>query len=131
MTPTNLEKARAAWGTPLLDWVRTLAEACDRDNQRVVGERLGLSSGVVSRLIGRTYTAGYDEMRIRVLSTLGDARVMCPVVEAEIAMRTCVANRRRKLVPTNWLAGAFARTCPVCRKNTDRSQKSNTDKQED
>jgi hypothetical protein len=39
-----LDKAIAAWGEPLPDWVRALAEACDTGGMGRVAARLGLSS---------------------------------------------------------------------------------------
>ncbi|WP_394663243.1 hypothetical protein [uncultured Sphingomonas sp.] len=45
---SNREKAAAAWAPEPPAWVKVLAEACDRTNQRAVADQLGKSGGYVS-----------------------------------------------------------------------------------
>jgi len=56
MTRTRaIDRAMAAWETPLPDWVRALAEAADASSQREVGRRIDYSPAVVNQVLGRTY----------------------------------------------------------------------------
>ena len=65
---TNLDRAIAAWGADLPEWVRLLADAADRTSQRAVADQLGKSAGYVSRLIRRDYAGSYAEAETIVVS---------------------------------------------------------------
>lgn len=116
----NLDKAQRAWGEEMPLWVGTLARACDAASQREVGDRLGRSSGYVSRVINRTYTGSYEEAEQLVRSILGSDEVLCPVWQALIPLAACIRNRRRKAPPRHQLHHAYARVCRGCATNTDR-----------
>ncbi|UIJ46920.1 winged helix-turn-helix domain-containing protein [Sphingomonas cannabina] len=119
---TNLDKAHAAWGADLPEWVKILAEACDRTNQREVADRLGKSGGYVSRIIRRDYAGSYDEAETLVRARLGAEVVACPLW-GEIPLSSCLKLRRRKAPPQNHMHHACARTCPDCPNNTDRNDR--------
>ncbi|MDC6695420.1 hypothetical protein, partial [Leclercia adecarboxylata] len=55
------------------------ATACDKDNQRIVADRLGKSSGYVSRLINRRYAGSYSEAETIVRMVYGQEDVACPL----------------------------------------------------
>lgn len=121
---TNRERAQLAWGAALPRWIGLLADACDRANQRAVAERLGKSGGYVSRVLNRAYAGSYEEAEKIVLAAYADEHVLCPALGAapiEMPLRTCIRNRRRRR-PANWAQVQFARTCPGCPNNTDRSE---------
>jgi hypothetical protein len=117
---TNLDRARQAWGEDMPPWVRLLGSACDSANQRQVGQRLGRSSGWVSRVLNATYGGSYEEAETLILAAYGNEGVVCPVFGA-IPLSSCVRARRRKAPPQNqshrWLAAA----CPICPNNSDRA----------
>ena len=46
---TNREKAEAAWGVPLPDWIEKLATACDGKGLRKTAADLSVSPAIVSR----------------------------------------------------------------------------------
>lgn len=115
----NLTKALAAWGDPLPEWVRMLALACDKTNQREAGERIGQSSGTVSKVLRQVYPGDYAEIERKVRAAYSADTVLCPVSGAEIALRTCLRHRRRKGPLTDWRTRKFADTCPNCPHNTD------------
>lgn len=115
---TNRENAERAWGADMPAWVGILADACDRTNQRAVAERIGKSSGYVSRVVRRTYAGSYAEAEQIVRAALSPERVMCPLY-GDMALKTCITNRRRPR-PANWLHVQFAKACPDCPNNTDR-----------
>ena len=115
----NLAKAIAAWGDPPPEWVRMLAIACDKTNQRQAGERLGQSSGTVSKVIRHVYAGDYAEIERKVRAAYSAERVLCPVTGAMIQLKTCLRNRRRHGRPREWLHHEYDRTCPHCPHNTD------------
>lgn len=115
---TNLDRAVAAWGEERPAWVRLLASACDTDNQRVVGDRLGKSSGYISRLINHSYAGSYAEAERLVRATYGEEDVHCPLF-GPIPLASCLRNRRRKGPPRHQAHHQYAATCPSCPNNTD------------
>jgi len=116
---SNLAKAHAAWGASMPPWVRLLASACDATNQRQVGDRLGKSSGYISRLINQDYAGSYDEAERLVRAIYGNEELICPLWGA-IPLASCLINRRRKAPPRNAAHHLHAATCPTCPNNTDR-----------
>ncbi|SCW56038.1 hypothetical protein SAMN02927924_01355 [Sphingobium faniae] len=118
VSATNLERAAVAWGEDMPAWVRLLASACDTDNQRVVGERLGKSSGYISRIINRSYAGSYPEAERLVRATYGAEDVTCPLF-GPIPLSSCMRNRRRKGPPRNQIHHQYAAACPACPNNSD------------
>lgn len=117
---TNVARARVAWGGDAMPpWVRLLASACDRTNQRQVGDTLGKSSGYISRVLSRKYEGSYDEAETIVRAAFGNEDVVCPLW-GPIPLASCVRNRRRKEAPQNQSHLLHAATCPTCPNNTDR-----------
>lgn len=115
----NLAKACAAWGDPLPEWVKMLAVAADRTNQREVGTRIGQSSGTVSKVLRRVYAGDYAEIERKVRAAFSAERVLCPVTAAMIQLKTCMRNRRRPGAPREWLHHEYDRACPHCPHNSD------------
>lgn len=118
---TNLAKALSAWGTPLPEWVRLLAVACDRSNQRAVADRLGKSSPYISKIIRRVYPGDYGEAETLVRAAYSTERVMCPVA-GSIALKTCIRFRRRAHTAQNFMHLQLDAACPSCPNNTDEPQ---------
>ena len=118
---TNVQRAIAAWGVDMPAWVRLLASACDTTNQRQVADRLGKSSGYVSRIINRVYSGSYEEAEVQVRAAYGSEDVLCPLW-GPIPLQSCLTNRRRKAPPRNQAHHLHAATCPTCPNNTDRRE---------
>lgn len=116
--PTNLEKARLAWGVDLPDWVRLLATAADRLGQRAAGARIARSGGLVSRIINNSYGALTTEIEQRVSAVFGNSQVACPEL-GSIPHISCLATRRRKAAPVNAVQRHMADACPLCPLNPD------------
>lgn len=116
---TNLDRATAAWGVDMPAWVRLLASACDTANQRQVGDRLGKSSGYISRILNRNYGGSYDEAELQIRATYGTDDVVCPLW-GPIPFSSCLMARRRKTPPRNQAHHLHDTTCPTCPNNTDR-----------
>lgn len=115
---TNIERARAAWGNDMPNWVRLLASACDTTNQRDVGAQLGKSSGYISKLINRNYPGDMDEAERLVRATFGKEDVVCPLW-GPIPLNSCMTARRRKAPPRNHAHRLHRKHCPTCPINTD------------
>jgi len=115
---TNLARASIAWGSDMPEWVKLLGRACDAASQRTVADRLGKSSGYVSRIINRCYPGSYDEAETLVRAAYGRDDVNCPLFGA-IPLSSCVRNRRRKGPARNQAHHLYATTCPSCIHNTD------------
>lgn len=118
----NLSKARTAWGAELPDWVAALATACDRSNQRAVGDQLGRSSGYVSRIINHNYAGSYEEAEQLVRSRLNGERIRCPVWDSEILLSACRRYRRYRGIAHNQMLRTYAAACPTCPNNTDAEE---------
>lgn len=115
---TNIERARAAWGSDMPNWVRLLASACDATNQREAGERIGKSSPYISRIIRNCYPGDLGEAEKLVRAAWGEEDVHCPLW-GPIPLASCLSNRRRTATPTNSVHHMYRRACPTCPNNSD------------
>jgi|ThiBioDrversion2_2_1062182.scaffolds.fasta_scaffold23815_3 hypothetical protein len=93
-------KAGQAWGEALPDWVRVLAEHCDRLGHRATGRLVGYSYGAISGVINRTYPGRFDRVELAVRGTLMHAVVMCPVL-GEIPTDMCLSHQKAGWAPHN------------------------------
>lgn len=108
--PTNLDKARAAWGEAMPAWVKTLAEACDDLGQKAVGAKIGYSHAAVSQIIANKYRAGLEKPRRAVMGAMSGAVVQCPVL-GEIDDASCIENQRRPFASTNLMRVKLFKAC--------------------
>ena len=118
----NVEKAIAAWGEPPR-YIMILAEHCDRSSQRRVADQAGLSSAYISKLINRCYEASYDEAERIILARFSGDTVTCPIFGAQIALRTCIRQRRYEGPVVNMLHRQWRLHCPNCPHNLDGDRK--------
>ena len=118
---SNVDRALTGWGSPLPDWVRLLAEACDRSSQGAVGERLGTNGPFVSKVLRRVYAGSYPKAEQLVRARLGAEVVDCPAW-GRIPLASCRRIRLRKAPPANLTQRACAETCPTCPNNPDRKE---------
>jgi predicted YcjX-like family ATPase len=116
---SNVAAAIDAWGQDLPEWIRMLADECDRTTQADVAERLKISGSYVNRLIHNRYGASHTEPEQMVLAIIGGRKIECPAF-GPIPLTSCIRNRRRTGPATNMLQRAFERHCPACPFNTDR-----------
>lgn len=116
---SNIAAAIHAWGADLPEWVRILADECDRTTQADVADRLSISGSYVNRIIHNRYGASYAEAKQSVLAIIGGREVECPAF-GPIPLTSCLRNRRRKGPATNTLQRTFERHCPTCFHNADR-----------
>lgn len=94
------EKARAAWGMPLPQWIELLATACDGRSLRKVASDLNVSPAIVSLALRNRHHAPLDFIRHRVESILGGAIIPCPVL-GPIARADCEAHQKLPYMSIN------------------------------
>ncbi|NTT88535.1 hypothetical protein [Tabrizicola fusiformis] len=83
-----VDKARAAWGPQVPDWVERLAEECMATSQNKVAARLNRSASLVSTVLGKTYAGSYEAVEEVVRGVYMRATVRCPA-QGEIGANTC------------------------------------------
>lgn len=88
MTSDPLNKARAAWGAGMPDWVRLLAEACAASSQNQVAKRLGVSATLVSNVLAARYTGDMERIEDIVRGVYDRKVVDCPAM-GELASDQC------------------------------------------
>ena len=98
---TALQRAVAAWGEDMPNWVRVLAEACDHGSQKKVAAELDYSPAVVNQVLGNKYRGGdLAAVQQAVQGALMDYSVDCPVL-GELRANFCLENQKRPFSPTN------------------------------
>ncbi len=73
-----MDKAIAAWGTNMPDWIKALAEACDETGLRKTAAKLHVSPAMASLAINRK-RADLSFIKYPVEKTLMITMVSCPV----------------------------------------------------
>lgn len=106
-----------AWGSPLPDWIRSLALACERSSQSKVAAQLDRSPAVVSTVLRKVYKGSYDRIEERVRGILMDGRVDCPGM-GQLPSHECQDWREKARVfapgnPTRTRMFRACRRCPV------------------
>lgn len=105
-----IERARAAWGDALPDWVRVLAEQCDASSQAKVAKRVGYSPATVSYVLKARYAGDMRAVEKAVRGAFMAATVDCPVLGA-LPSNTCLENQRRPFAATNHIRVQLYRAC--------------------
>jgi hypothetical protein len=83
-----LERAKAAWGDEMPDWVQALALACERSSQNRVSKALDRSATIISQVLTRTYAASMDRIEDRVRGVYLNGSVECPE-KGELPLQDC------------------------------------------
>lgn len=109
-TSSAIDRARAAWGEAIPDWMIALAEACDNQSQSAVAKQLGYSAALVSQVIGNKYGGGLTAVEQAVRGAFLAAIVDCPVV-GELAADACNAHQRATWAPLNPTRISFFKAC--------------------
>lgn len=110
MTNAHRERALAAWGEPLEDWLQVLVEECGKTSQNAVARKLQVSSTVVSRVIGKSYEGDTGKLIERVRGTYMAVTVDCPVL-GEIRRDRCISEQAKKLTFENPTRPRLYRAC--------------------
>ena len=113
-----VKTAEAAWGKPLHDWVRVLAEQCNGSTQSAVAKRLGYSAGLISQVLRKTYPGNVNAVEEAVRGAWMGSTLECPVM-GTIGSDVCLGWRRKAktFAPTNSHRVRMYRACNNCPHN--------------
>ncbi|MBF0168763.1 MAG: hypothetical protein HQL45_14145 [Alphaproteobacteria bacterium] len=90
----------APWGKTAPDWIQVLAAAVREGSLKRAGDRAGLSSTTVCRVLAKTYAGNYDNVEEAVRARLMPTRVQCPV-EGDIPASACLTARSANRLNTS------------------------------
>ena len=117
---TSTDKARAAWGESVPDWIIALASECDRTSQGAAGRRCRKSDGrsysaaTVNYVLGNTYAGSLGAVEASVRSYIMTTAVLCPHSGETIPHEIC-AERSSAPMPMSGPAALRAwQACRVC-----------------
>lgn len=105
-----LDRARAAFGEALPDWVEVLAREADRTSQNAVAVRIKYSAATVSHVLKAAYKGDITAVEQSVRGALMAVTVHCPVV-GDLATDLCLRHQRAPWAPHNPQRIQFYRAC--------------------
>ena len=111
----QVERARAAWGDALPEWVLVLAQECEATSQNKAAAKIGRSAAVVSTLLGAKYPGDLAAIEELVRGALMREVVQCPVL-GDLPKNECAHWRKRAkdFAGTNALNVRMYRSCNRC-----------------
>jgi hypothetical protein len=110
--PLAIEIAKAHWA-PLPEWVRRLAEYCDKHTQMAAGGRIRYSASLVNQVLRNKYQGNMDTVKSRVETAFNDVSVKCPIL-GPITGSECLLHQGASYNPGNHVAVALFRQCRRC-----------------
>ncbi len=105
-----LDKAAAAWGEAMPEWVRVLAERADALGMAAVSALLEYGPSSLSTLIANKYGASPGRIEQAVRGAFMGLRVVCPV-QGSIGREQCIADQRKPFDSSNHLRVKLFRAC--------------------
>lgn len=111
--PSFAEKAAAAWGEPLPDWVRELAMLADRDGLAGAERATGYSRSAISTALNGKYTGDLGRLEEMVRGALMDVQVDCPVL-GEIGRDRCLTEQKEPFRATSRHRAQLWHACKLC-----------------
>ena len=111
--PVSVSNMNSAWGDDAPDWLRRLAEECDRTSQSVAASRIGYSNGLISSLLKNKYKGDLCAVEKAVRGALMAEILHCPGLNHDIATNDCLdwQKRARKLSTASPLNVQMFRAC--------------------
>lgn len=106
---TNTDKALAAWGRDMPDWVRALAEACDDKGLRRTAGAIGVSPAMASLAVNRQRDK-LDFIKAKVTATLMVTIIACPVMGV-MGKTECLQEQAKPFSAANPLRIQLYRAC--------------------
>ena len=106
---TMMDKARAAWGEPLPDWIKALAEACDESGLRRTAAKLTASPAIVSLAI-HNKREKLDFIKPKVETYLMMTLVGCPILGI-IGREKCLREQARPFSTVNPMKVQLFKAC--------------------
>lgn len=115
---TPIERAADAWGADMPEWVRAIAEACQRETQAAVGKRIGYSAATVSQIVSNTYRGDLSRCEEMVRGALLAETVDCPILQ-DISRNVCLTWQKR---PFSTASANAVRMHQACRSGCPHSR---------
>lgn len=100
----------------MADWLEVLTRECRRTSQASVARRLGVSAGLVNRVLKDAYPGDMARIRGLVEGAFMGATVDCPIL-SEIPRDRCLEHQRRPFAATNPARVALYMACRTCEHN--------------
>ncbi|MBP0483966.1 hypothetical protein [Sagittula salina] len=127
-----LEKARSAWGEDMPNWVRALAEECDRSSQNKAADRIGRSPSLVSNVLAAKYAGDMAAVEDLVRGILLSETLACPAL-GEIGKKDCRdwRTKAREFRNVNTLYVQMFRACNRCPRHRDTTTETTSEKEID
>lgn len=110
-----LEKAQAAWGEPLPDWVEALAREADATSQAKTARLLDYSGALISQVLHNRYPGHVHVVEETVRAIIMGAEVSCPAL-GQLSLSDCRAWRQKaeNFVSANAQRVRMYRACNRC-----------------
>lgn len=108
-----VEKAAAAHGEPLSDWLDELARLADAEGLRGAGERIGYHASAVSMIIAGKYQGDVDRVEQMVRGALMALSVNCPVL-GQIGRDQCLTEQKEPFRATSRHRAQLFHACKTC-----------------
>ena len=105
-----MDKARAAWGEAMPDWIAALARAADGKSVRGVAAKFGVSPALVSLALRNKYPRPLDTLQAKVEAVMAYEIIPCPVM-GMITRKHCAHWQNLPYVGSNALRVAVYRAC--------------------
>jgi hypothetical protein len=107
----SADKARAAWGESMPDWIAALAAECDRTSIAAAAGRIGISRTAGSLVLAGKYPAKTDAVEREVRAVLMNTTVACPVI-GEMSVLACQDHQKAEWSPRRAMIQAACAVCP-------------------
>jgi hypothetical protein len=114
--PSFLEKAAAAWGEPLPDWIGELARLADSGGLAGAEKRVGYSRSAVSTILAGKYKGDLGRVEEMVRGALMAETVICPVLD-EIGRDRCLTEQKEPFRATSRHRAQLFHACKTCKHN--------------
>jgi uncharacterized protein involved in cysteine biosynthesis len=104
------DKAQAAWGENMPDWIGELASLADTESVTACARRIGYSPAVISQTIGNKYRGDLTKVEDKVRGALMGLTVSCPVL-GSIGRHVCLDWQAKPRAITNSTRTRVYRAC--------------------
>jgi len=114
-----MDKARAAWGEAMPDWIAALARNCDATSQGKAAKQLDRSASLVSTVLTKRYKGDMAAVQERVEGVFMAQTVDCPV-KGVLSRDKCQTwrSRSRKFRSVNTEYLMMFKACKRCPLNS-------------
>lgn len=107
-----MDTAKAHW-PQMPEWVRMLADHCDRHTQAAAARRISRSASLVNQVLKNRYPGDLAAVKERVEAAFNVESVSCPIL-GPISGSDCLKHQAAPYNPANHMAVALFRQCRRC-----------------